>query len=126
MNDKPPFVPFSAPPPMFETSITPAIEQPETPVKRQRRSTKQPAPVAPKRKRGRPVRDKHEVGAPAKRKSVANGKRPPKFELQAILRIASKLKEPDQKTFERFLGEMSAMPKPMRQRVLMALNEVFG
>ncbi len=49
-----------------------------------------------------------------------------KYDLQTILKIAGTLKEADQPVFEKLLGELSALAKGSRERVLKALGEVFG
>ena len=125
-----PFTPF-APlpgnpplhPPMFDDSKQIKEPAPE-PVKRRRGrpaakpKAAKPAPAEkPARRKAKPRRDRHEVGKAA---------RAPKFDLQTILRVASTLKEADQKLFERLLGELNAMPKGSRVRILAALNGVFG
>ena len=131
MNDTPtspfaPFTPPSQPLPMFEAPTA----TPE-PVKRKRgRPAKSKAVKAPKAapaekaaKRRKPRSDKQ---APVASRHSAATKRAPKFDLQTILRVAATLKEADQRMFERLLGELSAMPKASRGRILAALHGVFG
>ena len=125
MNDTPtspfaPFTPPSQPLPMFEAPTA----APE-PVKRKRgRPAKakvaKPTKAAPAEKiakRRKPRSDKQAPVAP---------KKAPKFDLQTILRVAATLKEADQRMFERLLGELSALPKASRGRILAALHGVFG
>jgi hypothetical protein len=139
-NDVSPFAPFvpstAQPLPMFEAPT--AQPAPAEPVKRRRGRPAKPkanpkvvaapvrraraakidnAPEGAEVHRRKPRRDRH--GIPAARKA-------PRFELQTILRIASTLKEGDQKLFERMIEVLAAMPKAARTRVLTAVQEVFG
>jgi len=61
-----------------------------------------------------------------KTRKAAEVKRAAKYDLQTILKIASTIKEADQPVFEKLLGELTALAKGSRERVLKALNEVFG
>jgi len=125
MSTESPFAPFTTQP-MFEAPTA----APE-PVKRKRgRPAKakaaKPAKAAPAEKvakRRKPRSDKQALVA-AKHSPAT--KRAPKFDLQTILRVAATLKEADQRMFERLLGELSALPKASRSRVLAALHGVFG
>ena len=136
MNDKPltPFAPFaSPPPPMFEGPVQPTT--PTVPPPKRKRSNKKPAIKAKTlteskaTKREKPARDRHAVAAeaPAKRKTrgASKGKRPPKFELSQILRIAAGLKESDRALFETLLVALTGAPKAARRRALTALGQVF-
>ena len=130
MSTESPFAPFTPPsqlPPMFEAPTA----APE-PVKRKRgrpakakvtKASKMPAEKVGTAKRRKPRSDKQ---APVASRHSAATKRAPKFDLQTILRVAATLKEADQRMFERLLGELSAMPKASRARILAALHGVFG
>jgi len=63
--------------------------------------------------------------APRKRRA-AKAKPARKYDLQTILRVAATFKEADQPVFEKLLGELTALAKGSRERVLKALGEVFG
>ena len=102
--------------------------------------TSAPQPPAPPASDEKPAKAKRKGGSKKKAASAAappaspeprqrrkSGKRQqPKYDLQTILRVASTLKEADQKVFEKLLGELSAMPKGSRGRIMAALGEVFG
>lgn len=93
-----------------------------------------------KRKKANPIKQSvvqatvaaamEQSGTKRRRRKLPEGakvaKRQPKYDLQTILRVASTLKEADQKVFEKLLGELSAMPKASRGRIMTALSEVFG
>ena len=111
-----PFAPFTPQP-------TPAPSAPvvsETPPKRRGRKPAATKPVPPweGEHKATPRQRKSREGKPAKRAA--------KYDLQTILRVAGTLKEADQKLFEKLLGELSALPKGSRSRILKALGEVFG
>ena len=131
MSTESPFAPFTPPsqlPPMFEAPTA----APE-PVKRKRgrpaKAKVTKAPKAPKAPKAAPA---EKVGTTKRRKPRSDKQAPvapkkaPKFDLQTILRVAATLKEADQRMFERLLGELSAMPKASRARILAALHGVFG
>lgn len=108
-----PFVPFAPHPNTVLAPPAPAAETATPPRRRGRKPAAQAAAEpAPKRQR-----------KPREAKPV---KRAAKYDLQTILRVAGTLKEADQKVFEKLLGELSALPKGSRDRVLKALGEVFG
>lgn len=121
-----PFLPTTPPTPPAQSGI---IEKPESnTAKRKKTSKKKKAAVAtpPAAPIGEGRTLKEAAKPRRKTASAKPAKRASKYDLQTILRVAAALKEPDQKLFEKLLGELSAMPKAGRVRVLKALNEVFG
>lgn len=133
----PPFVPFA---PNFQPPNT-AAQLPPTGAE-----VEGPPELRKETKKQKLAREKHEAAAakkaaaeqasrlatpppkpPRKRRTVAAKpvKRSPKYDLQTILKIAGTLKEADQPVFEKLLGELTALAKGSRERVLKALGEVF-
>ncbi len=109
----PPFVPFA---PNFQPPALAPTETGETTAKRR---SKQKKKVAAKQVPDAPAK-------PPRKRAAAKPKRTAKYDLQTILKIAGTLKEADQPVFEKMLGELSALAKGSRERVLKALGEVFG
>lgn len=125
-----PFEPFA--PALSLTPIKPEPEQKKPRKPRQRRpkefkKTEPPAFTPPGMSEivNRAKTKKRKVKK-ARTAPDSKAKRAPKYELQTILRIAAALKEGDQKIFEKLLGELSALAKASRERVLKALAEVFS
>jgi len=74
-----------------------------------------------------PPRKRRKVGKhPALVAPYGKGAKLPKYDLQTILRVAATLHEADQAVFEKLLGELTALAKGSRERVLKALGDVFG
>jgi len=126
MSTESPFAPFTPPSqvlPMFEAPTT----KPAEPVKRKRGR-----PAAAKVAKAPKAAPAEKVGTAKRRKPRSDkqapvpAKKTPRFDLQTILRVAATLKEADQRMFERTLGELSALPKASRSRILAALHGVFG
>ena len=130
-----PFVPPGAAP--LQPDGGPIENKPPKPPRRKRVSATKKATLTAARRRG----DKHFAEAPIgegrtmkeaaaprqpRRKAAPKAKRSAKYDLQTILRVAATLKEADQPVFEKLLGELSALAKSSRERVLKALGEVFG
>ena len=111
MTDQSPFAPFAP--------QSPAPAEPLATDKKRKRSKASTASVAA-------LPDAVPPEPRAKRRKPTPAARAAKYDLQTILRIASTLKDGDQKVFEKLLGELSALAKGSRERVLMALGEVFG
>lgn len=91
-----------------------------------RKTRKKPSPA-----KTEPVRAAAPVAPPAPRQrrrkaAEPKSKRAPRYDLQTILKVAAALKDGDQKVFEKLLGELSALAKGSRERVLKALGEVFS
>ena len=115
-----PFVPFT-PTPHPNAVPAPPAPPPETGKGRGRGrkpAATKPVPPWEGEHKATPRQRKPREGKPAKRAA--------KYDLQTILRVAGTLKEADQKLFEKLLGELSALPKGSRSRILKALGEVFG
>lgn len=111
-NPPPPFAPFQLP--------TPSI--PLAPPTTKKRERKKPASKKPTAVAAKPA---SAMAAKPKRKT-ATTKRTPRFELQAILKVAAELREGDMPMFEKALGLLQDAPKASRERVLSALSKVFG
>ncbi len=119
------FTPFTPSPPTDPAQ--PASQPPQ--VKRKKKAAAKQrtvAPVNPPAEQATPASKKERKKRAVPKPRVAKAKRAPKYDLQTILRVASTLKDADSKAFEKMLGELSALPKGSRGRVLAALAEVFG
>ena len=118
-NETAPFMPFvppgSAPP--TQPDGGPVENKPAKPP----RKRKTAAPVG----EGRTTKEAKAERQP-RRKAAAKAKPARKYDLQTILRVAATLHESDQAVFEKLLGELTAMAKGSRERILKALGEVFG
>ena len=117
-NTPAPFMPFvppgSAPP--TQPDGGPVENKPAKPPRKRAK-----APVG----EGRTTKEAKAERQP-RRKATAKAKPARKYDLQTILRVAATLHESDQAVFEKLLGELTALAKGSRERVLKALGEVFG
>ncbi len=126
MSNESPFPPFPIPQASSPPLVPPAGETTAPAAKPARASRKPKAAKAPP---AEPVVPSPPAATPRTRKprkvQAPAAKRSPKFDLQVILRVASALKEDDMKVFEKLLGELQALSKKSRERVLTALRQVF-
>lgn len=124
-NTPPPFVPFA---PNFQPpSSSPPLQPEQVPLKetkKQEAAREKREAAAQKKAAAEQVSNK--PPKPPRKTRAAKAKRSAKYDLQTILKIAGTLKEADQPVFEKLLGELSALAKGSRERVLKALGEVFG
>ncbi len=133
-QDPPQFVPFAPqfqPPQTESPPLQPGTDpdvnnKPRKETKKQKLAREKREAAAAKKAAAEQVPNKPPK-PPRKRKVAAvKTKRATKYDLQTILKIAATLKEGDSKVFEKMLGELSALAKGSRERVLKALGEVFG
>ena len=122
-NETAPFMPFVPP---GSTPLSPEGEPiPNKPPKPPRKAKKKKAAAPVEIKPAPPWAGSTPASAPRKRRAT-KAKPARKYDLQTILRVAATLKEADQAVFEKLLGELTALAKGSRERVLKALGEVFG
>ena len=123
----PPFVPFA---PNFQPPGSPPLQPEQEPPKETKKQKvareKKEAAAAKKAAKQAAEQVPDAPTKPPRKRKTAEKKRTAKYDLQTILKIAGTLKEADQPVFEKLLGELSALAKGSRERVLKALGEVFG